>query len=545
MVDSSKGKYSADPEVGHDLAILLGDVLATASCTWTSGRAAEVAKAIKESVDEEGEYGRTTVLNAMLGGHDHDGDHVTDLVYGADFLVELGRELESIDWNTISVYAGLLNSQDKELKSQAESWLGPAINAGPSFDPLAGVLYAMVPNGQAALTFLEPNVSANTGNDENVAENDDAERVKRLMGRHELGETLWTETWTGLANHTSTTYAGEYADEDHPPSVNAKRAAALAATVVDTIGENTNKVTEAARKDLTEVLTTYPWSVDQAARGGGASQQPIIAPEGTDVKGNDTWVHGMSCQPQFTAKGLAGVKQAISRDNGDFRVVADSVAALEQRRMIFEADAINTATDGQGIDTDTKTPVGLQNAIQANSATAAFFLGANRAVAEAAAADKDSRNKMIVDVLFCASSFIPGPGGGASQLAKDAWSFGKDAAKVPLKNAATNAFAQNLAAAIGQSGTMKNDDKRAVATATITQMIGLGIIPADQANAVVSELVRSDGTIDFSKLDGSALDSLYTHFVPEASDAVNPGLYQGLQNAGYDYDRAYERGQGK
>ena len=155
----------------------------------------------------------------MLGGHDHDGDHVTDLVYGADFLVELGRELESIDWNTISVYAGLLNSQDKELKSQAESWLGPAINAGPSFDPLAGVLYAMVPNGQAALTFLEPNVSANTGNDENVAENDDAERVKRLMGRHELGETLWTETWTGLANHTSTTYAGEYADEDHPPSV--------------------------------------------------------------------------------------------------------------------------------------------------------------------------------------------------------------------------------------------------------------------------------------------------------------------------------------
>ena len=54
-------------------------------------------------------------------------------------------------------------------------------------------------------------------------------------------------------------------------------------------------------------------------------------------------------------------------------------------------------------------PTGLNNAIKANSATAAFFQGASRAVVEDDAEEVDNRNKTIVDTLFGLSSFIPGP----------------------------------------------------------------------------------------------------------------------------------------
>lgn len=535
MVDSSDGKYSADPEAGHDLAILLGDVLATASCTWTSGRAAEVAKAIKESVDEEGEYGRATVLNAMLGGHDHDGDHVTDLVYGADFLVELGRELESIDWDTIHANADLLDSDDKDLRSYAESWLGPALDGGPSYDPLAGVLYAMVPNDKAALAFLEPDGGSVS----------DAARVKKLMGRHELGETLWTETWTGLAEHTSSLYAGEKVDADHPFSANAGRTAALCATVVSTIGEVINKkdskVTDTALEDLTKVVAAYPWSVDQAARTDSSSGQPTARP--ADAEGS--WCYGLTYQPQFTGKGLSGVMQAISRNEEDFNTVVNSVADLEQRRMTFEADAISTATNGQGIDINTPMPAGLRAAIQANSATAAFFLGASRAVVESESKEEDDRNRAIVDILFGLSSFIPGPGDNVGQLWKDAWSFGKDTAKTQLKNSTTKTFTDNLTAALNTSDTMRDYASWAETVTTITQMIGLGIIPADQANAALLGLVGDDGVMDPSKLDYEALDQIYNYFVTNPNGALNSELHKELNDDHNYYQHGYDRGQGK
>lgn len=533
--DTGKEKINTRPGSGQTLAILLGDVLATASCEWTSGRAAEVAEAIKESIDEEGEYGRITVLNAMLGGHDYDGDHVTDLVYGADFLVDLGQDLEAIDWNTISVYADLLNSRDEGLKSQAESWLGPAINAGPSFDPLAGVLYAMVPNDKAALAFLEPDGGSVS----------DAARVKELMGRHELGETLWTETWTGLANHTSSLYAGENVDADHPFSANAGRAAALCATVVNTIGEEINKkdkkVTDAAREDLTKVVAAYPWSVDQAARTDSSSGQPTVRP----AEAEGSWCYGLTYQPQFTGKGLSGVMQTISRNEEDFNTVINSVATLEQRRMTFEANVINTATNGQGIDVNTPMPAGLQAAIQANSATAAFFLGASRAVVESGSKEEDDRNKAIVDTLFGLSSFIPGPGDNVGQLWKDTWSFGKDATKTQLKNNATETFTNNLTAAINESAAMKDHASWAETVTTITQMIGLGIIPADQANAALSGLVGDDGVMDPSKLDDKALDQLYGYFVTNPNDALNPSLHKELTDDRNYYQHGYDRGQGK
>ena len=73
------------------------------------------------------------------------------------------------------------------------------------------------------------------------------------------------------------------------------------------------------------------------------------------------------------------------------------------------------------------------------------------------------------------------------------------------QNATTDALTQHLSEAIDHSQMMREDANRATTVTTITQMIGLGIIPAGQANAAVPGLMDDDGVMDASKLDGAAL----------------------------------------
>lgn len=92
------------PEAGGELASLLGTVLATASWSWSwdEVRSRKVADAIVSSVDEEGEYGRISALNAILGGHDADGNHVNDLTFGRRLLVDLAEGLDDIDYQKVA-----------------------------------------------------------------------------------------------------------------------------------------------------------------------------------------------------------------------------------------------------------------------------------------------------------------------------------------------------------------------------------------------------------------------------------------------------------
>ena len=487
----------------------LGRVLAAASRSDSGGEllAEDLHRVIE---DKGGAPGYMVALNMMLSA--------PEAVYDTDFLIGLAGRLESRDPNSmIPPTMHFINGQ-----------------AGTS-DPLTGVLTAMSNNPEAALGFLEP--GGGTA--------DDAARVEGLMKRGELGDNSWTDIWARLAERASASHAAEYAPDAGSGSAGAKGAAALSASVVNTIGAATTEVSEAARGDLTRVVAAYPWSVDQAARTDGASHEPVIMPGGTDGQGAETWCHGMSYQPQFTGRGLSGVMQAISRDAGDFQTVADSVAAVEQRRMTFEAGAVGAATQGGGIDAAAPMPTGLNNAIEANSATAAFLQGAGRAAVEGDAEKVDERNKVIVDTLFGLSGFVPGPGDQVSQLWKDTWSFGEDTTKRIAQNATTDALTQHLSEAIDHSQMMREDANRATTVTTITQMIGLGIIPAGQANAAVPGLMDDDGVMDASKLDGAALDQLYDRFVTNGDDTINPGLHDQLTDTDGYYDNGYGRGHGE
>ena len=186
------------PEAAGDLASLLGSVLATASLKWTRERSQQAADAIVSSVDEEGEYGRITVLNAMLGEHDANGDHINDLKFGRDLLIDLAEGLDDIDYKAVAVgasYPERGKGGEGTSFSQGEAdargrILGPSLN-GYSFDPLTGVLDAMGNNRFAALGYLAPMAEDGTV---------DTSRVDELSNRS------WDQK--GMAGYTAALAAG-------------------------------------------------------------------------------------------------------------------------------------------------------------------------------------------------------------------------------------------------------------------------------------------------------------------------------------------------
>ena len=156
-----------------NLAILLGDVLSSASREWDESKSSDVAKKIAGSINDTSQANggensqRIKVLNAMMGGHDADGNGVNDLKFGKSFLVNLATEAEKIDYN-MSMSLGM--GRGRNLSPEEK------IINGQSADPLAGVLDAMGNNAEAALEFLAPAKSGEPG----IA---DTTRLDRLTHR--------------------------------------------------------------------------------------------------------------------------------------------------------------------------------------------------------------------------------------------------------------------------------------------------------------------------------------------------------------------------
>ena len=156
-----------------NLAILLGDVLSSASREWDESKSSEVAKKIAGSINDTSQANggensqRIKVLNAMMGGHDADGNGVNDLKFGKSFLVNLATEAEKIDYK-MSMSLGM--GRGRNLSPEEK------IINGQSADPLAGVLDAMGNNAEAALEFLAPAKSGEPG----IA---DTTRLDRLTHR--------------------------------------------------------------------------------------------------------------------------------------------------------------------------------------------------------------------------------------------------------------------------------------------------------------------------------------------------------------------------
>ncbi|BDA63773.1 DUF6571 family protein [Actinomyces capricornis] len=254
----SGGQVNVRPDAGPELADLLGTMLATSSRTWSADKAQNVAEDIRSSVDERGEYGRITVLNAMIGGHDADGNGVTDLRFGTDFLVSMGEEMEKVDLEKVqravedSQNDGAYQSGYGDVSKYAKAAIGEHFSE-QSFDPLAGVLDAMGGNAEAASRFIAPE-------GESPSEVD-LTRYNRLMER--TWDEQGFEGFTAAVAAVSSLRGSENADE-------AERARVLSGNAIHDFATKTeeSKYTDDAKARIGLLLANNPAELTQVADDG-------------------------------------------------------------------------------------------------------------------------------------------------------------------------------------------------------------------------------------------------------------------------------------
>lgn len=289
-----KAQERTDKPDPSELASLLGSVLATASLRWGRERSQQVADAIVSSVDNHEEWGRLSVLNAMLGGHDVDGDHVNDLKFGRDLLIDLAEKLDDIDWNMIKpcVYTLVSYNPTDEDGKVVKDWIGPYIK-GHSFDPMAGVLDAMGNNRFAALGYLAPMAEDGTV---------DTSRIDELSNRD------WDQE--GMAGYTAALAAGS----------------ALRGSTIGYQGHQDERATQLsghAIHDLAQNTSEEKYNGDTKAHIG-----LLLANCSAEVK--SAYLNGSPTDSQQTAEEPAGKRLPVVSDEDIYALtyrVADSADA--------------------------------------------------------------------------------------------------------------------------------------------------------------------------------------------------------------------------
>ncbi len=400
--------FSSSSEKADRIADALGGVLASASTIWDGERSQEVADAISGSVDEEGEYGRVTALNAILS-RDDDGNGVNDLDFGSSFLIDLANKLDDIDYKTIERVADYPSYDDNK----------PVVGGGPvvwpvqastrakilgdsmdwhSFDPMTGVLKAMGGNPGAALGYLAP-----AGGDGSV----DTSRIDDLSARD------WDEE--GLSGFTAALAAGSSLRISEGDD-QAARATSLADYGIHDLAQNTNakNYTDGTKSHIGVLLANCPAEV----------QEVFIEGNATDVDHSGT--------PEFDATSIDDIKALT------YRVIDNPNAA---RTMSAGLTGYARRCSAEGVAVHEGDPTEQTNSIRmayANNAQAMGYLSgmADQKAEDLNASARDKANgnvstaKTATGAFFTVAGAALGSAGGpvgavaGSTAGKAAWAAG-------------------------------------------------------------------------------------------------------------------------
>ena len=354
----------------EDLASQLGTMLASASSIWNEEKSQEIADAISGSVDEENEYPRISALNAILGGHDDNGDGVSDLNFNDTFLVDLANKLDDIDATAATQADTFTIPVDLVSWFQYETFTkGKDTNLtlpGHSHDPMTGVLDAMGGNPGAALGYLAP-----AGGDGSV----DTSRIDDLSARD------WGRE--GLSGFTAALAAGSSlrASEDDDQ---AARATSLAGHGIHDLAQNTDakNYTDDTKSHIGVLLANCPAEVQEVFVGGS----PI------DVDHSDA--------PEFdTASDIKALT---------YRVIDNPNAA---RTMSAGLTGYARRCSAEGIAVHEGDPAGQTNSIRmayTNNAQAMGYLSgmADQKAEDLNASARDKANENVSTAKTAATAFF-------------------------------------------------------------------------------------------------------------------------------------------
>ena len=369
---------SSSVEEADRIADALGGVLASASTIWDEERSQEVADAISGSVDEEGEYGRVTVLNAILS-RDDDGNGVNDLDFGSSFLIDLANKLDDIDYKTIGRATAYpkYDGGDVVFGSEPVIGLGQADTRAKilgdsmdwhSFDPMTGVLKAMGGNPDAALGYLAP-----AGGDGSV----DTSRIDDLSARD------WDEE--GLSGFTAALAAGSSLRTSEGDD-QAARATSLADYGIHDLAQNTNakNYTDGTKSHIGVLLANCSAEV----------QEVFIKGNVTDVDRSDA--------SEFDAASIDDIKTLT------YRVIDNPNAA---RTMSTGLAGYARRCSAEGIAVHEGDPAGQTNSIRmayTNNAQAMGYLSgmADQKAEDLNASARDKANENVSTAKTAATAFF-------------------------------------------------------------------------------------------------------------------------------------------
>ncbi|BDA63692.1 DUF6571 family protein [Actinomyces capricornis] len=504
-------KASVRPGSGSEIDKLLGVALSTASGTWSAEKSEIVANKIVSSVDEEGEWDRITILNAILGDHDANGDHVNDLKFGKDFLVSLGNGLEELPWETMATYS---NIGVKSLAGKGNS----DVVIGPHH--LSGVLDAMGNNPDAALDFLAPEGSIPDGS-----------RAGGNMNRmHELSERRWDKKGFAALTAAIASASAHRASDD---STMAARADDLAGHAVHYLVKNTEEglYSDAAKARLGVLLANCAPEVESVLCGATAS--------------------GVGPHPeQIPAASSDDFNTLIYRviDNED---AAGTISAgiAQHARSVANADiAANAGNRAEQID-------GINDAY----VPAAEAIGALGGMADAKAGEaRDDHAARTASAQTAIGVFTTVVTAGLTSAGGSAATFMRS----PAGGAATSVATTLLSPVIAdimvpktespESKMMKSDADSALWAMAVQSAANSGDVTGDDGlisqedlkkfSGEYSWIVRdADGTyrMDLSSADSDAYNKVRT-WTRSMDGTPNEDIHEGLSN---DFNGSYSRGE--
>lgn len=491
-------------------ASFAASMISHASQVWTSDESKKKADEIKSWLNNYGEYGRGTELNAVL--------QVDGMTYGKNFLVALANDMDDVPWRQEwDSGGGPYGAWDK--------YVGEKI-PGYSTDPMVGVLAAMRNTPDAAMTYLFPgNVSDYPENSTKTKEVYD--RAQRIMNRHDAGCGHWTDYWAAVMAGASK-YGKETVDSGNPRSDEAIRAALLTSAGVNWMGSATS-ISANAQASMATTLANYAWSVDDAANRTKSEDGYL---QGEPSKNSPTF-KGLTVHPRFNKDKLANVIGAVSENEAGYSKVAEAVGELGGNRM---AHATDQAAQGDRSY--------LPAAMSSNAGDQGFLLGAANKKIEQLAGDKDERKRKTIEAVADLTTFVPGLPAGTNKFVQSGFNYAVVRTKSEGKSVAEHTFATNLEKAQQESGDKSASDSASVKARLLCALYqGGGLTDTEKANLRqrVPGLFDGDGNLDASNLNGETATDLNT-VIDNPGGVLSTETQTNMSVAGQKYDKEYGNG---
>lgn len=500
-------------EHGDAIAQIFGHMLAAGSTTWDTEKSQAVADAVANSVkdDPKKDWGGSNVnaprmgaLNTMLGvsqegdldGIEETEDHGLGLTYGTDFLVRMGQNLENAP--TSNQY---FDHQE-----------GPRV--GDSSNPLSGIVHAMAANPEAAKQWLAP--AATQPPTVRVDADSTVSRIRAMMDNSAIGDNQWTDDWAKLAENVSAQAANQTALGASSP-MNGRDSAAVVSGVLNAMGESSSNamgetsseftLSGTARNLVGDTLERYPMGVDISAQAGNPKKYT------TSPDSNSLWAANLQEQPLFSDLALSNLVGQVGQDDR-------AIVELQASQTVYNHERV--AAIVEHAEDDSGGEAALAEALQDQSSTSGFFMGAIGRTSEQIGAAADQRVKFYADSAANLVSAIPvAPGAGAA--IDTAVSFAMSEARDGAKNSIVNSLA--TAETEAKNENQKNYAEGVTYNQALTTMTLLqsGIYSAEELASTrkgvavdASSVIASDGEV----LVGPDSQGEVSSLTPEQYDAL-------------------------